>query len=56
MEGSYYMNRGKTLAQFPLLKDDNLRGSLVYYDGLLLNYTYATSLFKSLQDSTMILV
>lgn len=27
------MSRGKTLAQFPLLKDENLRGSLVYYDG-----------------------
>lgn len=33
MEGSYFMSRGKTLAQFPLLKDQNLRGSLVYYDG-----------------------
>jgi len=33
MEGSYFMSRGKTLAQFPLLKDENLRGSLVYYDG-----------------------
>lgn len=33
MEGSYFMSRGKTLAQFPLLKDEKLRGSLVYYDG-----------------------
>jgi glycerol-3-phosphate dehydrogenase len=33
MEGSYFMGRGKTLAQFPLLKDEKLRGSLVYYDG-----------------------
>jgi len=33
MEGSYFMSRGKTLAQFPLLKDQNLQGSLVYYDG-----------------------
>lgn len=33
MEGSYLMSRGKTLEQFPLLKDANLRGSLVYYDG-----------------------
>lgn len=33
MEGSYFMSKGKTMEQFPLLKDANLRGSLVYYDG-----------------------
>ena len=33
MEGSYFMSKGKTMTQFPLLKDANLTGSLVYYDG-----------------------
>lgn len=33
------MSRGKTLAQFPLLKDEKLRGSLVYYDGEFLNFS-----------------
>lgn len=33
MEGSYFMGRGKTMEQFPLLKGESLRGSLVYYDG-----------------------
>jgi len=33
MEGSYFMGRGKTMEQFPLLKGESLRGALVYYDG-----------------------
>lgn len=33
LEGSYFVARGKALAEFPLLRKDNLVGALVYYDG-----------------------
>lgn len=33
IEGSYYVSKSKALAQFPLLRKDNLTGALVYYDG-----------------------
>lgn len=33
LESSYYMSKSKALAQFPMLRRDNLIGALVYYDG-----------------------
>ncbi|KAL2755275.1 hypothetical protein ACRALDRAFT_1051258 [Sodiomyces alcalophilus JCM 7366] len=33
LEGSYYLTKSKALEAFPLLKKDNLKGALVYYDG-----------------------
>ena len=33
LESSYYLSRAKALEAFPLLKKDNLKGALVYYDG-----------------------
>ena len=33
LESSYFVTRSKALAQFPLLRRDNLVGALVYYDG-----------------------
>lgn len=33
IETSYFMTRSKTLDSFPMLKKDNIVGSLVYYDG-----------------------
>lgn len=33
LESSYYMTRSAALKAFPLLKKDNLKGALVYYDG-----------------------
>ncbi|GAA98993.1 uncharacterized protein L969DRAFT_548382 [Mixia osmundae IAM 14324] len=33
MESSYLMSRGKALEAFPMLKQDDLVGALVYYDG-----------------------
>jgi glycerol-3-phosphate dehydrogenase len=33
LEGSYYMPKAKATALFPLLRRDNLKGALVYYDG-----------------------
>ncbi|KAH6894685.1 FAD dependent oxidoreductase-domain-containing protein [Thelonectria olida] len=33
LEGSYLLSKTKTLAQFPLLRRDNLFGGIVYYDG-----------------------
>ncbi|KAK9456401.1 FAD dependent oxidoreductase-domain-containing protein [Dipodascopsis uninucleata] len=30
---SYFMTRGQATEAFPLIKDDNLKGGLVYYDG-----------------------
>ncbi|KAK9492379.1 FAD dependent oxidoreductase-domain-containing protein [Lipomyces doorenjongii] len=33
MESSYFMGRGKTLENFPMLKPQNLKGAIVYYDG-----------------------
>ncbi len=31
---SYYMNKKKALEAFPTLKKDNLKGAIVYYDGV----------------------
>lgn len=33
LEGSYLLSKAKTLAQFPMLRRDNLFGGIVYYDG-----------------------
>lgn len=33
LESSYFMTRSKALSSFPMLKDDGLKGSVVYYDG-----------------------
>ena len=33
LEGSYFLSKQKALAQFPMLRSDNLVGALVYYDG-----------------------
>ncbi|KAK9369560.1 FAD dependent oxidoreductase-domain-containing protein [Lipomyces kononenkoae] len=33
MESSYFMSRGKSLENFPMLKSENLKGAIVYYDG-----------------------
>ncbi|KAI9896499.1 hypothetical protein N3K66_008671 [Trichothecium roseum] len=33
LEGSYFMSKSKALAQFPLLRRENMVGALVYYDG-----------------------
>ncbi|KAL7811195.1 glycerol-3-phosphate dehydrogenase [Trichoderma aethiopicum] len=33
LEGSYFMSKSKAIANFPLLRQDNLVGALVYYDG-----------------------
>ncbi|KAL5353316.1 mitochondrial glycerol-3-phosphate dehydrogenase [Pseudogymnoascus australis] len=33
IENSYFLTRRKTLEAFPMLKDENLIGALVYYDG-----------------------
>ncbi|ROT35229.1 glycerol-3-phosphate dehydrogenase [Sodiomyces alkalinus F11] len=33
LESSYYLTRRKALDAFPLLKKENLKGALVYYDG-----------------------
>lgn len=35
MRGSHFLSRDETLSQFPLLRNDGLLGSLVYYDGQL---------------------
>lgn len=34
LTGSYLLSRASTLAEFPLLRDAGLTGSLVYYDGM----------------------
>ncbi|KAL7948806.1 FAD dependent oxidoreductase domain-containing protein [Trichoderma barbatum] len=33
LEGSYFMSKSKAAANFPLLRQDNLVGALIYYDG-----------------------
>ncbi|KAK9489207.1 FAD dependent oxidoreductase-domain-containing protein [Lipomyces doorenjongii] len=33
MKPSYFMSRNETLESFPMLKPDNLKGAVVYYDG-----------------------
>jgi glycerol-3-phosphate dehydrogenase len=33
MESSYVLGKGKALDAFPMLKQDGLRGAVVYYDG-----------------------
>ncbi|KAL7749877.1 mitochondrial glycerol-3-phosphate dehydrogenase [Sorochytrium milnesiophthora] len=33
LESSYIMTKGKALDSFPMLRDENLKGALVYYDG-----------------------
>jgi glycerol-3-phosphate dehydrogenase len=33
IEGSYFMSKNKAVANFPLLRKDNLVGALIYYDG-----------------------
>ncbi|KAL7794469.1 FAD dependent oxidoreductase domain-containing protein [Trichoderma ceciliae] len=33
LESSYFMSKNKALANFPLLRKDNLVGALIYYDG-----------------------
>ncbi|KAL6863535.1 glycerol-3-phosphate dehydrogenase [Trichoderma novae-zelandiae] len=33
LEGSYFMSKSKAVANLPLLRQDNLVGALVYYDG-----------------------
>lgn len=35
IESSYYLSRSKSLAEFPMLNEDDLVGAIVYYDGLL---------------------
>ncbi len=36
MESSYLMSKGKALEAFPMLKQDDLVGAIVYYDGMFL--------------------
>uniref|UniRef100_A0A915HW62 glycerol-3-phosphate dehydrogenase n=1 Tax=Romanomermis culicivorax TaxID=13658 RepID=A0A915HW62_ROMCU len=33
LKGSYYISKAKTLELFPMLKKDQLKGALIYYDG-----------------------
>jgi len=33
LRGSYFLSRKRALEQFPMLKRDNLKGAIVYYDG-----------------------
>lgn len=33
IEGSYFMSKSKALANFPLLRSDDMVGALIYYDG-----------------------
>ena len=37
---SYFLPRGAALQQFPLLKRTNLKGALVYYDGMASNFIF----------------
>jgi len=34
LEWSYYIKKKKALELFPMLKRDELKGALVYYDGM----------------------
>lgn len=33
LKASYYLNKDKTIEQFPMIKRENLCGAIVYYDG-----------------------
>ncbi|CAJ0946480.1 unnamed protein product, partial [Mesorhabditis belari] len=33
LKNSFYINKEKAMERFPMLKKDNLRGALIYYDG-----------------------
>lgn len=34
LKSSYYLSKKKALEKFPMLKKDQLKGALVYYDGM----------------------
>ena len=33
VKSSYFANKEKALDMFPMIKSDNLRGAIIYYDG-----------------------
>jgi glycerol-3-phosphate dehydrogenase len=33
LKNSYYINKEKALERFPMLKKEQLKGALIYYDG-----------------------
>jgi glycerol-3-phosphate dehydrogenase len=34
LSSSYFMSKEKAIESFPTLKSDNLKGAIVYYDGM----------------------
>ena len=34
VKSSYFVNKEKALDMFPMIKSDNLRGAIIYYDGM----------------------